>query len=608
MQSKQGIAVGASIPPAQKPPPGRSDKELAREVQLAESLADGNPAKIAKNISKLIHDPLRLAAKDFAASKDLAERARLHQHRLSLVTCLIRADAAVLLNGPAEALKADRAAKIDAPLQGIKEKLQAERSAWKGDEAGFSAKFATFIAHRNALVSYAEQADQKLQPKPPASSLSDRLGSFGKKAGSLFGNIWGGTRDAVANLVTSNRVASVGKGLAGSAAAVALAAGLSSSVNLTGSFNETVAKEPVALSPIVAVNIGRTPVKPVTVARQAPAPDDEVEAPRQRRTEIAALTQKQAEPDSSRKKAASVAQPDAPVAHTRARASSPHERELRTTLSASIAEWATSNLGKKYRWGSNNSRFVDCSQFLMGGLRAVRAQFESMHGVNLEIQGLNAIASQITKVMATTGGYLSGSHVTQSKMAPGMIIGVDSGPRGWDKDRWKGIDHIAITYSDPATGTLYVTESTSEKDPTAKKTGVRTMPLEEWMTNAQRRGYKLFAADILSLAQSNGAAIVAKLSNPVEKEKPARAESSYKYATYSVPASGREPTSPGVIRAAYRTEAFNTAATSAPVLAQESRVEVPASAHAGIGDAEREQARIWMREQAAMGAPAQPEL
>ena len=118
MQSKQGIAVGASIPPAQKPPPGRSDKELAREVQLAESLADGNPAKIAKNISKLIHDPLRLAAKDFAASKDLAERARLHQHRLSLVTCLIRADAAVLLNGPAEALKADRAAKIEAPRKG----------------------------------------------------------------------------------------------------------------------------------------------------------------------------------------------------------------------------------------------------------------------------------------------------------------------------------------------------------------------------------------------------------------------------------------------------------------------------------------------------------
>lgn len=268
MQSKQSIAGGSSIPPAQKPPPKRSDKELARELRLAEDLAQGNPAKVTKKLYDLIHSPLRAVARDFAASRDVAERERLHQHRLALVTCLIRAEANVLLSGPAETLIKDREAKIDAPLRGIEEKLRADRMLWKGDDASFAAKNAALIAHRDTMTAFARQADVKLQPAPApapakaatkaatlAKPASDpRFYEAGKKAGLFASRLWNSVRDTAMDIrgkaktmLTHEKIEVASMGVATAAVAGAMLVGGVQNF-LTKSFNIPAAQVPVPVA------------------------------------------------------------------------------------------------------------------------------------------------------------------------------------------------------------------------------------------------------------------------------------------------------------------------------------------------------------------------
>lgn len=583
MQSKQGIAGGSSIPPAQKPPPKRSLQDLARELRLAQDLLQGNPAYIAKHLRSLIHDPLRAITREFNASKDINERERLHQHRLALVTCHIRADAALLLNGPSSALRAERQAKIDTPLKGVEEKLKTERKSWKGDQAGFDRHFATLITHRAALAAMAEQADQKMQPR------TSPLYTVAKKAGTLLGGAWGALRERAISVFTPRNADIALKGVAASALAGALVAGGHSLLSKT--FTQQAAPE---ADPVATIII--TPPPAPQIAR-VESPRPHVQAPPALEKKVQAVAKAESKPDAITKKTRQVAEAE-PAA--KLRFAPVQATDLRSTLSASIAEWATSNTDKRYRLGGNNSRFMDCSQFVIGGLRAARDRIEGMHGVRLDIHGLQTISAQITKVMANAGGYLSGRNVTRSKIEPGMIIGVDSGKRGWDKGRWNGIDHIAITYQEPTTGDLYVAESTSEKDPVAKKTGVRTMPFSTWLDQASSRGYRMIVADVLSLARDkeNGQSVVAKLSNPAaEKEK---GPGSYKYAVYKMPATDAHAPS-HTQSTGQRTEAFNSYASVTvswtPPAAQEGRAEIAQQAHTGISQSEREQALIWSRQQ-----------
>lgn len=71
----------------------------------------------------------------------------------------------------------------------------------------------------------------------------------------------------------------------------------------------------------------------------------------------------------------------------------------------------------------------------------------------------------------------------------GMVIGIDTGPKKWDKGRTTGIDHVAITYRDPTTGKLMVSESSGSK-------GVHSQTWESWAGYYKKKGAKFFGGDI----------------------------------------------------------------------------------------------------------------
>ena len=602
MQSKQWIAGGSSIPPAQKPPPQRSAQELARELRQAEDLVQGNPAKIAKHLRSLIHDPLRAVTREFNSSQDITERQRLHQHRLGLVMCHIRAEAALLLGGIPEAVRSQREAKIDAPLKGVEEKLATERSNWKGDQAGFNRHFASLITHRDALALMAKQADKKLQTKEPA------LYQAGLKASTVARRTWETLRTASSALFTLRN--------SGRAAAGIAAGGLASVIAMTApgflskAFSEKASPQEDALVTAISAQPEArfAPHREVTgliISSPSPEPDKKLKPPARQTAKAELMPEPKSEAVPSRKpKPVVSAERELQQAPAKPHIERAQTADLRMTLSASIAEWATSNTDKRYRMGSNNSRFMDCSQFIMGGLRAARDKIEGLHNVRLDINGLQTISAQITKVMANAGGYLSGTNITHSKIEPGMIIGVDSGSRGWDVNRWKGIDHIAITYREPSTGDLYVAESTSEKDPVAKKTGVRTMPFSAWLNQASKRGYRMIVTDVLSLAKDRGSGekVVARLSNPAPEKD--RSEGSYRYAVYHTPAhdtAAHTATATPAARHRRIETTFNgysaVSVSWTETSVREPSREVSQQAHSGISQSEREQALTWSREQ-----------
>lgn len=61
----------------------------------------------------------------------------------------------------------------------------------------------------------------------------------------------------------------------------------------------------------------------------------------------------------------------------------------------------------------------------------------------------------------------------RNKPRAGLIIGLDHGPKAHDKGRAKGIDHVAVTFQDPANGEIMVLESSVGK-------GVRVTPVKKW--------------------------------------------------------------------------------------------------------------------------------
>jgi hypothetical protein len=91
------------------------------------------------------------------------------------------------------------------------------------------------------------------------------------------------------------------------------------------------------------------------------------------------------------------------------------------------------------------------------------------------------------------GEILTGDDVTADKIREGMMIGLDTGPTRFDQGREMGIDHIGMTYRDPETGDMMISESVSGK-------GVRAVPYREWEEKHQKRGAKFYAVDTTKAA------------------------------------------------------------------------------------------------------------
>ena len=180
---------------------------------------------------------------------------------MSLITCMIRADANLLLSGSVDALKAARETKIDAPLRGVEEKLKAERNSWKGDEASFAAKHAMLINHRDTLSLYADRANEKLQPKPVVPPEDSAFSVFAKKAGTAAGGLWSKLQTSAAKLTSPSKFDYAVMGVA----ATTLVGALNFSAIddfLTKSFNRMAAQSP---APAATVDIVQKKIEPTVI-------------------------------------------------------------------------------------------------------------------------------------------------------------------------------------------------------------------------------------------------------------------------------------------------------------------------------------------------------
>jgi len=197
------------------------------------------------------------------------------------------------------------------------------------------------------------------------------------------------------------------------------------------------------------------------------------------------------------------------------------EATVRTAVSIGIENYAeaSEDANVQYRMGAKagGAGGIDCSGFVskaiqhaMGGVR---------DGVNIEASDLSARASfndNVLNAVKTSSEYqihnlgkdtgiLADSEVTTENIRAGMVIGMDTGPKNFDRGRPLGIDHVVITYRDTETGKMMVAQSSSSGG------GVNTMPLDDyeengetkdgWLTKARERGHTLYGVDVVQLAE-----------------------------------------------------------------------------------------------------------
>jgi hypothetical protein len=105
-------------------------------------------------------------------------------------------------------------------------------------------------------------------------------------------------------------------------------------------------------------------------------------------------------------------------------------------------------------------------------------------------------ADQMIALQARTGKMLEGDDVTIKNIRPGMVLGIASNDKPGT-----GVGDVrrtGVVYKDPASGQMMFTEST--KDGRVVQT-----PLRKLLANAETHHKKLFAADLVTLAESMGA-------------------------------------------------------------------------------------------------------
>lgn len=167
--------------------------------------------------------------------------------------------------------------------------------------------------------------------------------------------------------------------------------------------------------------------------------------------------------------------------------------------------------GVGYRMGSKNSQRgeIDCSGWvaevnrsLMNNVNAAMGeQIYSGEARKVLERGANGgAAGLIQSVSQATGELLGNADLSPDKIRAGMMIGLDTGDRGWERGRFKGIDHIAQTYVDPQTGKMMVTESTSRTANGGR--GVQSIPYEEFYAKWSNRA-KLYGTDVTKLADAS---------------------------------------------------------------------------------------------------------
>lgn len=157
----------------------------------------------------------------------------------------------------------------------------------------------------------------------------------------------------------------------------------------------------------------------------------------------------------------------------------------------------------RYGFGSKNLERgrIDCSGWVVQLINASYDEINEKSGRKVFPQAdhysacNDAAASIVRKAVQHSGLLIEGKDVAQGALREGMVIGEDNGAKGWDKGRYKGIDHIVMVLRDPDSGELMVSQSRGGE-------GVEMLPLDDYLAYKHRRGVKLYASDPLSEARS----------------------------------------------------------------------------------------------------------
>lgn len=166
----------------------------------------------------------------------------------------------------------------------------------------------------------------------------------------------------------------------------------------------------------------------------------------------------------------------------------------------------------KYQLGAKRSSLgvIDCSGWVCEITEAAFQVINSQSGeVVFDTADVRALHDHsdgiISNVEKRTGKILKGDAVSIDNLRPGMLIGIDTGLKAFEKDQERkyGIDHIVQVISNPETGTLSITQSSSSGG------GVNAVPLAGWLARWRERGLmsggRIFATDPFAMADENTA-------------------------------------------------------------------------------------------------------
>lgn len=166
--------------------------------------------------------------------------------------------------------------------------------------------------------------------------------------------------------------------------------------------------------------------------------------------------------------------------------------------------------GVGYKMGGNDSStgLIDCSGWGRESITKTMRKINEITGQQVfsedDIQAVEAgkrdagAAGIIENVANKTGNLYTNADLTPDKAKAGMFIGLDAAARG--SDRFKGIDHIVQTFTDPKTGELMISESYGGS---GGKRGVRTRRYEDWYRDYAKRGIKMYGVDITQMANTS---------------------------------------------------------------------------------------------------------
>ncbi len=165
--------------------------------------------------------------------------------------------------------------------------------------------------------------------------------------------------------------------------------------------------------------------------------------------------------------------------------------------------------GVEYGFGvKDGTRSIDCSGLVAKAIQ--NGAGLAKQGITLEgadgaatirfhdrLAGLVANHSDgQVSALARKGGMLTGADVTAENIKAGMVVGLDTGDKVWDRGRELGVDHVGIVYRDSESGDLMFAQSSSSGG------GVNIQRLDDWLDSNTAERAKLFAVDSVVLAET----------------------------------------------------------------------------------------------------------